>query len=120
MTLSGCTSSSDDATYTLGTLGDTFVRSGLVRQGHAMTHIALYDLEFQYASTGSVYGPFATFTPAMQPSSPNCNGFSNFPCSDFTYLDRVGSVPSDPSSSFNHESSANLTLYATRKLDTNQ
>ena len=120
MTLSGCTSSSDDATYTLGTIGDTFVRSGLVRQGHAMTHIALYDLEFQYASTGSVYGPFATFTPAMQPSSPNCNGFSNFPCSDFTYLDRVGSVPSDPSSSFNHESSANLTLYATRKLDTNQ
>jgi len=95
MTLSGCTSSSDDATYTLGTIGDTFVRSGLVRQGHAMTHIALYDLEVQYASTGSVYGPCATFTPAMQPSSPNCNGFSNFPCSDFTYPDCVGSVPSE-------------------------
>ena len=92
MTLSGCTSSSDDATYVLGTIGDTFVRAGLVRQGHAMTHIALYDLEFRDVSTGSVYGPCAGFTAVKQPNSPNCNGFSNFPCSDPNYPACVGFV----------------------------
>ena len=50
----------------LGTIGDTFVQTGLVRQGHAVTQVSITGLEFQSPSTGKVYGPCGSFTSTMQ------------------------------------------------------
>ena len=90
LTLSGCSSATDDATYTLGAPDNAFVQAGLVRHGHAVTQVTLSGLEFQSASDGSVYGPCSTFVSEKDPLSQNCNcnTCGSWPC--------VGTNPNGP------------------------
>ena len=70
ITLSGCTSANDDATYTLCVADDAFVRAGLVRQGHAVTQVTVSALEFQHAVSGAVSGSCAHFVGEADPKVP--------------------------------------------------
>lgn len=72
LTLSGCSSATDDATYTLGAPDNAFVQAGLVRHGHAVTQVTLSGLEFQSASDGTAYGPCSTFVSKQDGSGTKC------------------------------------------------